>query len=151
VFVIKELQTDLMSREQALQSMEEIPMLGSLNSPYIVSYIDSFVSGAKVNIVMEFCEHGDLQTLIMNKMRQENGGFAENIVWRYFIQICLGVHYLHNKDILHRDLKSLNIFLCRDNVVKIGDLGVARKTTTASSLQNQSNFNEQQNGSDAIN
>jgi serine/threonine protein kinase len=34
---------------------------------------------------------------------------------------------LHSKDVLHRDLKTLNIFLCKDNVVKIGDLGVARK------------------------
>jgi serine/threonine protein kinase len=49
-----------MTKEQALQSMEEITMLGSLSSPFIVSYIDSFVSGAKVNILMEFCEHGDL-------------------------------------------------------------------------------------------
>jgi serine/threonine protein kinase len=41
--------------------MEEIPMLGSLSSPYVVGYIDSFISNEKVNIIMEFCEGGDLQ------------------------------------------------------------------------------------------
>jgi len=39
----------------------------------------------------------------------------------------MGVNYLHGKGILHRDLKSLNIFLCKDNQLKIGDLGVAKK------------------------
>ena len=60
VFVIKELFTDEMPKELALQAMEEISILGSLNSPYIVKYIDSFISNPKVNIVMEFCECGDL-------------------------------------------------------------------------------------------
>lgn len=67
--MIKELYTDLMTREQAFVAMEEISMLGSLSSPFIVSYIDSFVSGTKVNILMEFCELGDLQSLIMCKVR----------------------------------------------------------------------------------
>ena len=58
-----------MSKEQALQSMEEITMLGSLYSPYIVAYIDSFISDTKVNIIMEYCENGDLQTFITNKIK----------------------------------------------------------------------------------
>ena len=47
--------------------MEEISLLGSLSSPYVVSYIDSFVSGTKVNIIMEYCENGDLSSLIQKK------------------------------------------------------------------------------------
>ena len=50
-----------MPKEDALLAMEEISLLGSLSSPFIVAYIDSFVADTKVNIVMEFCEHGDLQ------------------------------------------------------------------------------------------
>lgn len=86
-----------------------------LNSPYIVSYIDSFVCETKVNIIMEFCENGDLQTFLLNKARLNHGNLTETLIWRFFIQICLGVNYLHSNEILHRDLKSLNIFLCKDN------------------------------------
>lgn len=65
--------------------MEEISILGSLSSPHIVSYIDSFVSGTKVNIIMEFCEFGDLQSYIVNKWRQGSKTLSENKIWAYFI------------------------------------------------------------------
>jgi NIMA (never in mitosis gene a)-related kinase len=108
--------------------MEEIPMLGSLSSPFVVGYIDSFISDEKVNIIMEFCEGGDLQGLIESKaVLSSSFSIPELQIWRHFIQICLGVNYLHGKEILHRDLKPLNIFICKDNQLKIGDLGVARK------------------------
>ena len=57
LLVIKELQTDEMPRREALQTMNEIDLHGQLaNVPFVVKYIDSFISGQnKVNIVMEFC------------------------------------------------------------------------------------------------
>jgi serine/threonine protein kinase len=59
--VIKELQTDLMPKKEALAAMDEIDILAQLaESAHIVKYYDSFVSGTKVNIVMEYCENGDL-------------------------------------------------------------------------------------------
>ena len=49
--------------------------------------------------------------------------FVDNLIWKIFINICLGVQYLHNRNIIHRDLKSLNIFMVKENYAKIGDLG----------------------------
>ena len=75
---------------------------------------------------MEFCENGDLQTFLT---KRQNKLLSEQTIWKYFLQICLGVNYLHGIGIIHRDLKALNIFLCNsDRTVKIGDLGVARRT-----------------------
>ena len=53
--------------------------------------------------------------------------FQDNIIWKIFINICLGIWYLHSKDIIHRDLKTLNIFMYKDSVAKVGDLGCAMK------------------------
>jgi len=47
-------------------------------------------------------------------------------IWKFFIEMCLGLHYLHSFKILHRDIKTINMFLGRGNQIKIGDLGVAK-------------------------
>ena len=51
----------------------------------------------------------------------------ENLIWKIFISISLGLYYLHSKNIIHRDLKLLNVFLTKENVAKIGDLGCAKR------------------------
>ena len=90
----------------------------------MVGYCDSFIDGTCINIIMEYCQHGDLCTCIKKQNRRP---FATNFIWKVFIHICLGIHYLHSRNVIHRDLKSLNIFLTKDNSAKIGDLGNARK------------------------
>ena len=102
----------------------EIELLATLESAYIVGYYDSFIEDTKINIIMEYCQHGDLQSYIK---RQNGKPFTDNFIWRTFIHICLGVYYLHAQDIIHRDLKTLNILLAKDNQAKIGDFGAAKK------------------------
>ena len=52
---------------------------------------------------------------------QENGkSLSENAVWRYLLQLLLGLQHIHDKKIVHRDIKTLNIFLAADDFIKIG-------------------------------
>ena len=55
-----------------------------------------------------------------------NRPLDEDRIWKFFIEMCLGLRYLHAKKILHRDIKTCNMFLAKDNKVKVGDLGVAK-------------------------
>ena len=76
-----------------------------------------------MNIVLEYCESGDLALLI----KRRNGNLlSEREVWNLFIQSTLGLLYIHQKKIIHRDIKTQNIFLAKDGTVRIGDLGVAK-------------------------
>ena len=126
VYVIKEVDTNGMSKRQSFEALEEINIMGMVDSPYIINYYDSFVTNnVKINIIMEFCEHGDLH-LYLKKLSSKNRYLSENVIWKFFIQISLGMHHLHSQNILHRDLKTLNIFLTKDNQIRIGDLGVAK-------------------------
>ena len=71
---------------------------------------------------MEYCEGGDLYQKIKNNKGKT---FAETQIMEWFVQMCLALYYLHDKKILHRDLKTQNIFL-RNTRVKLGDFGIAK-------------------------
>ncbi|XP_027556386.1 serine/threonine-protein kinase Nek4 isoform X3 [Neopelma chrysocephalum] len=72
---------------------------------------------------MGFCEGGDLY----HKLKEQKGKLLpESQVVEWFVQIAMALQYLHEKHILHRDLKTQNIFLTRTNIIKVGDLGIAR-------------------------
>ena len=74
---------------------------------------------------MEFCEYGDLAYHIRKK-KQAKEKFTEVEIMNWFIQLCLSLEYVHSRKILHRDLKTQNIFLTNDNNVKLGDFGISK-------------------------
>ena len=90
--MIKVISTAGMSFNECLEALEEIQFLGQLNSQFIVKYVDSFIEDSGIHIVMEYCEHGDL----FKNLAKRNGFLlSENRIWKFFIQIALGVLYLH--------------------------------------------------------
>lgn len=83
--VIKELQTDGIPEHEAMAALNEIDIHGQLiDHPFTVKYHDSFVSGTKINIVMEFCQNGDLQGFLRGK-RCANRPMPETQVVKLFI------------------------------------------------------------------
>ena len=128
VYVLKRIALDAMDLPTRQLSVQECWLMASLSSPFVVRYYDSFMDAGSLGIVMELCSGGDLQQAL-----KARGGapLPEAEVWRTFLQILLGVAYLHSKRTLHRDLKTANVFLtgplgAQGSAVKIGDLGVAR-------------------------
>ena len=74
---------------------------------------------------MEYADGGDLYEKICQHQKSKTR-FAETEIWDIFIQVCRGLKALHNMKILHRDLKSANVFLNKDGTVKLGDLNVSK-------------------------
>lgn len=70
---------------------------------------------------MPYVQGGELYRLL-----KKNKRFPENVVKFYAIQIILGIEYLHNKGIIHRDLKLENILIDEDGYLKIIDFGLAK-------------------------
>ena len=123
-YVIKQISLFGLNSSEIKEVKSEASILSQIKSIYIVKYLDSFEENNNLNIVMEYCDGGDLEKLISNKKKFP---LDEDIIWKLFIQITIGLTALHNLKILHRDLKTSNIFLTKDLKVKIGDLGVAKK------------------------
>ena len=103
----------------------EVQILSQLNSNFIIKYYDSFALSSSLNIITEYCDHGDLNDLLARQFNL-NKRFDENLIWKIFIQTSLGLSYIHQQNILHRDIKAKNIFLNKSLDVKIGDLGIAK-------------------------
>ena len=74
---------------------------------------------------MEFADGGDLFNAI-NKHKKACTEFSEKEIWNALIQMTKGLKSLHDRHILHRDLKSANVFRQKDGTVKLGDLNVSK-------------------------
>ena len=68
---------------------------------------------------------GDLSFFIKNR-RKRDELISEKIIVNWFVQLALGIKTIHNNKILHRDIKSCNIFLTSNGSIKIGDFGISK-------------------------
>jgi NIMA (never in mitosis gene a)-related kinase len=128
LYVIKQIPVDNLTSKQIYEVKQEAKILSCINSIYVVKYYDSFEENNCINIVMEYCDGGDLSRFIENH-KQTKKLLKEDLIWSLFLKIAIGLAAIHNLKILHRDLKSLNIFLTKNLDIKIGDLGVAKMLT----------------------
>ena len=105
--------------------------MNKLQHPYVVRFFDSFQGGNSLYIIMEFCENKDLGQYLKRQMGKH---LSEAKIWKFFIEMSLGLQYLHANRILHRDIKTINMFLAKDDKIKIGDLGVARELNQTANM-----------------
>merc|ERR1712176_119629 len=98
-----------------------------------MGYDDALFEGGMLHIVMEYAEGGDLARKIQERT-QEAMPFQESEVISIFAPLAHALHYIHRSNILHRDLKSANVFLTMNGTVKIGDFGVARILNSSQSV-----------------
>ncbi|XP_073430406.1 serine/threonine-protein kinase Nek4 [Dendrobates tinctorius] len=123
-YVIKKLSLRNAPRRERKAAEQEAQLLSQLKHPNIVAYKESWQGDdGLLYIAMSFCEGGDLY----HKLKEQKGKpLPESQVVEWFIQITMALQYLHNLHIMHRDLKTQNIFLTKSNIIKVGDLGIAR-------------------------
>lgn len=125
LLVIKEIDMSRMPAKSQQEALAEVSVLRRLSHVNIVAYIAAFTEAARLHIVMEFADAGDLASAI-DKRRRAARRFGQDEVLDIFAQCCQALHHTHGKHILHRDLKCQNIFLTSTGTVKLGDFGIAR-------------------------
>jgi tRNA A-37 threonylcarbamoyl transferase component Bud32 len=119
---MKRLPENLREHPAALKFFErEARSAAVLNHPNIVTVYDAGQDGGQYFITMELLEGTPLDAII-----KKRGALPPLVVAQLGIQIATGLHFAHRNKIIHRDIKTANLFLTRDKIVKIMDFGLAK-------------------------
>lgn len=124
--MLKQIEIFGMTQEEIGEAVREAHILEALNHPFIVRFLGSFqTKEGYLNILMDYADGGDLSHRIRDAKTKE-GGFGEPQILTWFTQLCLAMKHVHDRKIIHRDIKSQNIFLTKEGDVKLGDFGIAK-------------------------
>ncbi len=127
IYALKKVKLLKLSTKEKTNALNEVRILASIKSNFVISYKEAFYDESEniLGIVMEYADKGDLyQKITENKKTAKL--FEESEIWRILIQLIKGLKSLHDLKILHRDLKSANVFLFSNGSAKLGDLNVSK-------------------------
>lgn len=124
-YVAKKIILAGLSEKEVEGAHQEAQLLSMLSHPNIVKYKESFCQEGLLIIIMEYCEVGDLAFHVQQK-KKKGEYFTETEIMNWFVQMCLALKHIHVAGILHRDIKSSNVYLTGNNTIKLGDFGISK-------------------------
>ncbi|KAF8825708.1 hypothetical protein HHX47_DHR6000200 [Lentinula edodes] len=117
---VKRIRLEGLKEEEVTQLMREVDLVKRLSHPSIIKYEGMHRDADTLSIVLEYAENGSLGQTV-----KAFGKLNEKLVASYVVRILEGLHYLHQSDVVHCDLKAANILTTKNGNVKLSDFGVS--------------------------
>lgn len=114
---IKQLNNEDKARQDDI--IYEMQMVSKFNHPHIVLYKHNFIQNDLLYIVMEYCSKGSLRQLMRNEIN------TSTFIWEWMSELTETLQLVHEKGIIHHDIKPDNILFTEDSTIKITDFGIA--------------------------
>jgi NIMA (never in mitosis gene a)-related kinase 2 len=137
VWVWKEMRYKGISEKERKLLCTEVNVMRTIPDPHIVKYYGRIQDkeNMKLYILMEYCENGDLKSLI-DKHKASKEPIKEQIIWEVLSKIVQALSVCHNNSspVIHRDIKPANIFIGKYEDYKLGDFGLSKILTDQSIL-----------------
>ena len=127
IYALKKVTLKKLNTKEKNNALNEVRILASIAHPNVISYKEAFFddNSESLCIIMEFADGGDLYQRILD-YKKKQVYMSENFIWHLLIKLTRALKALHDLNIMHRDLKSANVFLTKDGQVKLGDLNVSK-------------------------
>lgn len=114
-YALKKVKMLSLTEKEKDNALNEVRILASIDHPNVIGFKEAFIDepSSSLCLVMEYADNGDVFQKITSYQKRETY-IKEKKVWYVFIQIVRGLRAFHARKILHRDMKSANIFLFKD-------------------------------------
>lgn len=116
-------------KSQLDELVDEIRLMKALEHTNIVKYLHAEHNEAELSIFMEYMSGGSLVSLL-----KKFDVLSEPLIRVYMTQAIQGVAYLHQRNVVHRDIKADNILLSADGTAKLSDFGTSREVSESANL-----------------
>mmetsp|Transcript_75245 Transcript_75245/g.156730 ORF Transcript_75245/g.156730 Transcript_75245/m.156730 type:complete len:480 (-) Transcript_75245:197-1636(-) len=122
--VVKQMETSMMTKKEKEEAVKEAMLLKRMDHKNIVRFQEVFMTRkGRLCIVMDYADGGDVHM----EIKRRNGALLEEVkILEWFVQVCFALKHVHERKVLHRDLKTQNIFLMSTGQIKLGDFGIAK-------------------------
>jgi NIMA (never in mitosis gene a)-related kinase len=133
LFALKRIDFVSISDRDRRNAENEASLLRVLSGPTIVHYYEQIAEDNALNIVMEYAAGGSLSQKLTD-MKNSGVRISTESAVAWLSQIIIAILQIHSKHILHRDLKTQNLFLTEDNIIKVGDFGISKALNNSADM-----------------
>ena len=120
IYGMKVIKNQYIPKNQVDKIREELEKLIALNHPNIVKYYKYFFENDDLYIICEYINNGDLNRLI-RAYESLKKGLDNNLIWNIFMQCTSALKYIHDNNIIHKNISNSNIFMTENKIIKLGD------------------------------